>query len=112
MRLLFYLMLGAIAVLLIRLILVPSDKKSDQKQKLGKKLKNRVGREVWVQVYDTASLEEVQSLQARLEEQELDCLVYEQGRKDVHGNPLKGYGIVVPRTSVSRAQKIIVQTPS
>ena len=112
MHILFYLMLAAIAGLLIRLIFVPSDKKSDQKPKLGGQLKKRVGREVWVQVYDAATLEEVQSLQARLEEQELDCLVYEQGRKDVHGNPLKGYGIVVPRTSVSRAQKIIVQTPS
>ena len=68
-------------------------------------------REMWVQIYDTDSLEEAQTIQLRLEEEDLDCLIYEQGRKDVHGNPLKGFGITVPRTSVARAQNIIARMP-
>ena len=64
-------------------------------------------REVWVQVYDTDSSEEAQALRAKLQEEEVERLVYEQGRKDVHGNPLKRFGIAVPRTSVPLAQKLI-----
>lgn len=65
----------------------------------------------WIQVYDTDSLEDAKRLIARLEEEEIECLFYEQGRKDVHGNALKGFGIIVPRTSVSRAQSIISRMP-
>jgi len=78
----------------------------------GRKRVKRDGRETWVQVYDTDSLEEALLLQARLEEEELDCLVYEQGRKDVHGNQLKGFGVAVPRLSVPRAQKLISNMPA
>jgi len=111
MTALFYLMVAAVAVLLIRLVLLSGQKKGASVRPK-RHTRKKVGREVWVQVYDTASLEEAQSLQARLEEEELDCLLYEQGRKDVHGNPLKGFGIAVPRTAVPRAQTIIVRTPS
>jgi len=69
--------------------------------------RSRASREVWVQVYDTDSLGEAQGLRAKLQEEELECLVYEQGRKDVHGNVLNGFGIAVPRSSVPLAQKII-----
>ena len=64
-------------------------------------------REMWVQVYETASLEEARILQARLQEEELECVIYEQGKKDIHGNPLKGIGIVVPKTATTHAQSII-----
>ena len=64
-------------------------------------------REVWVQVYETASLEEGRQLQARLQEEEVDCILYEQGKKDIHGNPLKGIGIAVPKTEAPHAQRII-----
>lgn len=63
--------------------------------------------EIWVQVYETASLEEARGLQARLQEEEVECVLYEQGKKDIHGNPLKGIGIAVPKTAAPHAQSII-----
>ncbi len=65
----------------------------------------------WVQVYDTDSVEDARGVVARLEEEELDCILYEQGRKDIHGNQMKGYGIAVPRTATARAQNIISRMP-
>lgn len=62
---------------------------------------------VWVQVYDTNSMEDAKQIEVRLEEEDLDCILYEQGRKDIHGNSMKGFGIAVSRTSVSRAQSVI-----
>jgi hypothetical protein len=112
MNLLFYVILAVVALILIRQIFYPSSPKGEPKVTFKPKKLKQAGREIWVQVYDTDSLDEVQSLQARLEEEELQCLIYEQGRKDVHGNELKGFGIAVPKTSVPRAQKIIVQMPS
>jgi hypothetical protein len=67
--------------------------------------------EIWVQVYETASLEEARGLQARLQEDEIECVIYEQGKKDIHGNPSKGIGIVVPKTAVPHAQSIISRMP-
>jgi len=67
--------------------------------------------EIWVQVYETASLEEARIFQARLQEQEVECIIYEQGKKDIHGNLLKGIGIAVPKTSVLHAQNIISRMP-
>ncbi len=71
----------------------------------------RNSREPWVQVYETASTEDATLIQARLQEAEVDCLVYEQGKKDIYGNSLKGIGIIVPKSAVPLAQKIISQLP-
>ena len=68
-------------------------------------------REIWVQVYETDSVEEGRGLQARLQEEELECVLYEQGKKDIHGNSLKGIGIAVPKTAVAHAQNIISRMP-
>lgn len=111
MRILFYLVILAVVVLLLREIFARNGKQV----KLPKspfRFRKKNTKEMWVQVYDTDSLEEVQALQARLEEEDLDCFVYEQGRKDIHGNPLKGFGIAVPRTSVPHAQKVIARMPA
>ena len=67
--------------------------------------------EIWVQVYETASIDEARGLQAHLQEEEVECIVYEQGKKDIHGNPLKGIGIAVPKTSVPHAQAVISRMP-
>ncbi len=110
-RLLLFLLILTVAVFLIRRAYLRSGSKAG----LPKLLERRFGkktREMWVQVYDTDSLEEAESIQVRLEEEDLDCLIYEQGRKDVHGNSLKGFGIAVPRTSVPRAQNIIARMPA
>ena len=69
-------------------------------------------REVWTQVYETASLDEARLLQARLQEQEVECLLYEQGKKDIHGNTLKGIGVAVPKTAAPHAQNIISRMPA
>ena len=63
--------------------------------------------EVWVQVFETGSLNEARVLQARLQEEEVECVLYEQGKKDIHGNALKGVGIAVPKTTMGLAQNII-----
>lgn len=63
--------------------------------------------EVWVQVFETASLDEARVLQARLQEEEVECVLYEQGKKDIHGNALKGVGIAVPKTLMGMAQTLI-----
>ena len=68
-------------------------------------------REPWVQVYETASQEDAHLIQARLQEEELECLIYEQGKKDIYGNSLKGIGIAVPKSSIPLAQKIISRMP-
>jgi len=68
--------------------------------------------EMWVQVYETESLEEAKTLRARLQEQEVECVLYEQGKKDIHGNELKGIGVAVPKSSTRLAQNIISRSPA
>lgn len=68
-------------------------------------------REVWLQVYETATLEEARLFQARIQEQDVECIVYEQGKKDIYGNLLKGIGIAVPKTAAGVAQGIISRSP-
>lgn len=64
-------------------------------------------REIWVQIYETDSVDEGRILQARLQEEEIECVLYEQGKKDIHGNSLKGIGVAVPKTAVPHAQNIV-----
>jgi hypothetical protein len=64
-------------------------------------------REIWTQVYETATLDEARLLQARLQEHEIDCIIYEPGKRDIHGNELKGFGIAVPKSTTGGAQGII-----
>jgi hypothetical protein len=66
---------------------------------------------MWVQVYDAAEMEDAKRVMARLEEEDLECILYEQGRKDVHGNALKGFGLAVPKSAVARAQNLISRMP-
>lgn len=75
------------------------------------KLKKPNPGENWVQVYETASPDEARQIQARLQEEGMECIVYQQGKKDIHGNALKGVGIAVPKSSVSLAQRIISRLP-
>lgn len=79
--------------------------------KASQRYRPRTAKEPWVQVYETASSEDAQSIQARLEEEEMECLIYEQGKKDIYGNSLRGIGIAVPKSSVPLAQKVISRMP-
>lgn len=63
--------------------------------------------EIWVQVFETSSVQEGRVIQARLQEEDLECILYEQGKKNIHGNELPGIGISVPKSGVLRAQNII-----
>ena len=78
----------------------------------GSKTKNRFKtkpnpNEVWFQVYETETLEDARRYQARIQEDDIECILYEQGKKDILGNELKGIGIIVPKTSTGFAQAII-----
>lgn len=69
-------------------------------------------RETWMQVYETESMDEARGLQARLQENEIECVVYEQGKKDIHGNAMIGVGIAVPKTAAAAAQRLISRSLS
>ena len=90
---------------------IPSSSKDESSKSRRWFRGKRNPREMWVQVYETASADEARSLQARLQEEEIECIVYEQGKKDIHGNSLKGIGVAVPRTAASHAQGIISRMP-
>lgn len=75
------------------------------------KFRGKIDREPWIQVYETASSQDAHLIQARLQEEEVECLIYEQGRKDIHGNALKGIGIAVPKSGAALAQKVISRMP-
>lgn len=79
--------------------------------KSNQRFRPKIGREPWVQVYETSSSEDAYLIQARLQEEEVECLIYEQGKKDIQGNSLKGIGIVVPKSSLPLAQKVISRMP-
>ena len=79
--------------------------------KTSQRFRPRSTREPWVQVYETGSTEDAYIIQARLQEEEVECLLYEQGKRDIQGNSLKGIGIAVPKSSVPLAQKIISRMP-
>lgn len=79
----------------------------------GSKSRNRFRgknpQEIWIQVYETESVEEAKRLRAQLQEEDLECILYEPGKKDIHGNLLRGIGIAVPKTSAPLAQKMIAR---
>ena len=64
-------------------------------------------RELWMQVYETASMDEARVLQARLQEEEIECVLYEQGKKDIHGNSMRGIGVAVPKMAAPHSQSVI-----
>lgn len=112
-RTLFYLLILVVITVLIRKILQSGQTSGTEKKKPAFRFYQKTTRsDSWVQVYDTDSFDEAKSLQAHLEEEDLECFLYEQGRKDIHGNQLKGYGIAVPKASVAQAQKIISRMPA
>lgn len=65
--------------------------------------------EIWAQLYETDSLDEVTVLRAQLQGESLDHLIYEQGKRDSHGNIPKKYGVVVSKGHLSRGQAILAR---
>lgn len=68
--------------------------------------------ETWVQVYETVSMEEAKAMRARMQEEEIECVVYEQGKKSIDGSAPKGVGLAVPKSAVAFAQGIIARMTS
>jgi hypothetical protein len=64
-------------------------------------------REIWTQVFETADPEEAGRIKARLEEENIRVILFEQAKKDLQGHVPPGVGLVVPRNSVKQAQGLI-----
>jgi len=71
-----------------------------------------VPEEVWKQVYETASMDEARLIRTRLAEEGIECVLYEQGKRGIHGNLLAGIGLATPATVVEKAQSIIAKIPA
>ena len=101
--------------LLIYLIYTTWSRKKNSEERVPsskERFRSKTEKGLWVQVYDTGSLEDATRVIARLEEEELNCVMYEKGKKDVQGNAMNGFGVVVPRSAVSRAQTVISRIPA
>jgi hypothetical protein len=68
--------------------------------------------EIWAQLYETDSLDEITVLRAQLQSEKLDYLIYEQGKRDSHGNVPKKFGIVMSKGHLSRGQAILARVLS
>jgi hypothetical protein len=56
-------------------------------------------------------MDEARGIQERLESENIRCILYEQGKKDIHGNALKGIGVAVPSGVAEGAQTSIARMP-
>lgn len=114
-RVLIYLLLFGTVLYLLSTFGKKKNVENDAKDSGGKSNRwfrgKRNPREIWVQVYETATLEEGRLMQARLQEEEVECILYEQGKKDIHGNELAGIGVAVPKSSAPHAQGVISRMP-
>lgn len=79
------------------------------KHKIKRAPKGVLSDDFWVQVYDTDSAEEARKIRHKFQDMNIQCFLYEQGKKDVYGNLLKHFGISVPRKTAERAQQILAQ---
>ena len=84
----------------------PSTAKPKSKIRMKKK---PVRGDFWAQVYDTDSAEEARKIEKKFNDIGIQCLVYEQGKKDVYGDLLKHYGVSVPHDSINKAQAILAE---
>jgi len=65
--------------------------------------------EIWTQLYETGSSDEIVVLRKQLVDEKIEHLIYEQGKRDSYGNIPKKYGIVVSRGHLSRGQSILTR---
>lgn len=65
--------------------------------------------EIWTQLYETDSLDEITVLRAQLQSEKLDHFIYEQGKRDSHGNVPKKYGVIMSKGHLSRGQAILAR---
>lgn len=65
--------------------------------------------EIWSQLYETNSLDELNLIRMRLGEENLNYIVFEQGKRSLEGIQLKKFGIVMPKGHLSRGQSILTK---
>jgi len=63
--------------------------------------------ETWIQVFETSEKDEALSLKARLEEEDIKAILFEQAKRDLQGNTPPGIGLAVPRSALQTAQSLI-----
>jgi len=63
--------------------------------------------EPWVEIFETAEREEVTRLKVRLEEEDINVILIEQGKKDLQGNVPPGISLAVPKSHAQSAQNLI-----
>jgi len=108
MRLVFYGILTGLAAYCLYRFLAPAvPVKRPSVQPVRLRWRSKRVKEDWVQVFETASWEDARRIQARLEEEEVECILYEQGKKGVHGNEFPGVGVAVPKSVMGRAQQLV-----
>lgn len=66
-------------------------------------------KEIWSQLYETDSMDEIIVLRKQLEDEKLDHFIYEQGKRDSHGNVPKKYGVAMSKGHLSRGQAILAR---
>ena len=102
---LFIFLIGYLVVFYWRRRQIELPKEGSGKHKFRPKLEKGL----WVQVYDTDSADEARKIQNKFHDMNIQCFLYEQGKKDVFGSLLKHYGISVPRKSFEKAQSVLAQ---
>ncbi len=65
--------------------------------------------EIWAQLYETDSSDEITVLRAQLQGEKLEHLIYEQGKRDSYGNVPKKYGVAISKGHLSRGQAILAR---
>ncbi len=65
--------------------------------------------EIWSQLYETDSLEDLNALRMRLGEENVNFIAFEQGKRDSQGNIPRAFGVVVAKAHLSRAQTILAR---
>ena len=78
------------------------------KEKVYKRYQAKIDpHEIWVQVYETDKREEASNIKARLEEQDIKVILFEQAKKSLKGESPPGVGVVVPKAHLKSAQSLI-----
>ena len=65
--------------------------------------------EIWAQLYETDSLEDLNALRMRLGEENLNFIVFEQGKRSLDGKAPPQYGVAIAKTHLFRGQSILTK---
>ncbi len=66
-------------------------------------------KEMWSQLYETSSLEDLNALRMRLGEENLSFVVFEQAKRGLDGKAPPQYGVAIAKAHLSRGQSILAK---